>query len=456
MGDLIQAVPSVIEDVQQQAAMWTRPLTQKPLCQHRESSLLDPILVPPISDLLRQPKLKRKSLKSIRKQQITGIELVESLLSGNLSKLGITVPVYLQQKGHQHGNYYDLVLTNQKPFDEEYFMLSKSVMSHVTFSRIEESLLLKDWHREATLYTQLRRIPFIKSFVLRKAFVRWKLVLKKSQFDQRVQQMRDVYLMSHPLIAFAIAEVRKLLYSLRNWEFIRIEKDYCYSMDELTDVVDKSLFVCYKTLNNVLGTIHNLLKETGRKSMQWLQELQYVKRNLVQYSGVGIYEEAKRRRVLEQKLRDADQQVMSLGRFITFLGRMMKIELRDITREAVSWYWDDVSSHSKEIGLVQVTFIFRETDEIVLSSPLEDIVFIVTKPTLKFQEFVCKLAEDEDITVFDLPELYYGHNQEAMTAIADDLQTMEKPEDLVVIGQHIMGEIRPIVRHEIRNCLESE
>ena len=384
---------------------------------------------------------------------------MEALMLQKQSQLGVSLPVYLNRRESQSFNYYNLVVVDKRHLNPEHFIVSKSGIVHVKPSGIQEHLSPREWYREATLHRALSRIPFVRTFLARKALIQWRQSIQNGRINRSTQQLNERMLMTQPLLATTALELKKLLQMLHGWKFISIDVDYCYSIDELEDVIDKSLAECKKRMSRVLFDIQHVLGKTRQKAYQWLQELEDVRRNLPLISGLPLSVEKQQRQDLEREICKARSQLMSLGRFCRCMGELVMAELTDVARETVLWFWEEVlcAKHAHEMALIQLMFIFVKTDTVALSPPPKSAVSIITSLTLRLKTLLCAMAEAADVTNVKSVALSVVDKKEVNEFGRFSPTVLERsPGCFLVQGTHISGQVVPIFEGFVRQRFDSE
>ncbi|XP_072028282.1 dynein heavy chain domain-containing protein 1-like [Amphiura filiformis] len=391
MGDLKQALPTVVLETTKREAVWSEGLglTAAALSMDLPSKPKPAVEEDDVSSRSRAPSIVAPSWTKeavfLNEDQytisendadeykplapMTGKQAVE--LFGQGRHLGKATFVYLNRTPNRHYRPYDLtVVPKHKANPNEHWIVSCFGIMHKIAGKPTQSKALYDWHREAVLWAAITKIPFYKYYLVKKAFIRWRANHKFNEYAMIREKVGVSLLLAVPSFGAAMLQISKLLQELITVRMLPLELDHCYTLAEFEHAAQNKR----KYGENILGKFFSycklIVEKTCEDSFETLKFCEaQAKKDKALFSKESLYVQRQKKEQREQNLKKAQEETRRLGNLVQLVDKMLQCHLLKVTRTNITSFVKDTMSEGitpKRDALFVVKLIFSPKSTLTL------------------------------------------------------------------------------------------
>lgn len=318
-----------------------------------EKPLLDPLLTSEIKDehFSRSdrntlfPKTQVKSpRKNINEGHLGGpssslknaYDVIEAFASGQLKSESESV--YLNYTNRDKWNPYDLTIVSKTKVNSEHFVISKFGVLRVFPDETSDFQSFADWLREASLYTLLRKIPFLKHYLAKRVFRQWYRNVRFAQFARIHSQVSQVSIRFLPDFANALLKIQNLSEELLTVPFHHLSALSRYSQESFEHSLQGSQSKAQRFLQKYFKYCRRIVTGVIKSSQSRVLELETEKRHKPFVSDLPLSVQKEKHLKLEHDLKAAVYQESKLADFVCLAEHILYSCLLKLARqEAQSW-----------------------------------------------------------------------------------------------------------------------
>ena len=318
-----------------------------------EKPLLDPLLSSEIKDehfsksdrntlfpkkQLRSPRksIKEGCLGSPSSNMKNAYDVIEAFASGQLKSESESV--YFNYTNRSKWNPYDLTIVSKTKVNPEHFVISKFGVLRVYPNETSDFQSFADWLREAGLYTILRKIPFLKHYLVKKAFRQWYRNVRFAQFARIHARVSQVSIRFLPDFANALLKIQNLSEELLTVPFHHLTALSCYSQESFEHSLQGSQSKAQRFLQKYFKYCRRIVTGVIKSSQSRVLELETEKRHKPFVSDLPLSVQKEKHLKLERDLKAAVYQESSLADFVCLAEHILYSCLLKLARqEAQSW-----------------------------------------------------------------------------------------------------------------------
>ncbi|XP_066445025.1 dynein heavy chain domain-containing protein 1 isoform X2 [Eleutherodactylus coqui] len=288
--------------------------------------------------------------------RISGYEAAEIMV--RYRHLRKVVFLHLNRSRGLQDCFYDLSVAPLARLHPEHFVFSPFGILHVSPRSSSEVQELGVWHREAVLCRALRKIPFYRDFLRRRAFRRWQHNMQGIRFIRRRALLSRRMLTSAPHYTAALHHINRLLQQMAqlSWLPALLSDPTCLPQLE----TEQS-----QTRSEAKSRLRSLLCLTA-EVLEMVRQDTYIMLQTAQEDAVHYRTEATRGR-----LQRIESWLHRLGSLSSLVGYMICENLTSILQRSVSTFVLGVSQvmAATERSFLLVSLEFGEDGDLRLSPP---------------------------------------------------------------------------------------
>ncbi|KAK1786014.1 hypothetical protein P4O66_017557 [Electrophorus voltai] len=288
--------------------------------------------------------------------------------------LGTDIPFKVIKHPQEIGSRpYELCVVPPSKAGPDHYIFSPTSVTHIQDGQSVGVWSLAGWYQEAVLWKALRDIPFFRSYLLRKGFMRWRRNIRRIVFRRRRDLLHTHMLIAVPQISHALLHFNRLLEELSRVCWIPQDESRTFTLLEFQTRLSKvsqesrgflERFLHYRSL--ILTTVRDF-------SHSAYQELhQQVELSAQGQRGLPLHTQQASTRRLRQQLEQTGRVQHKLGRFAALVDHMIVQGLVTISRREITAFHTRVLKREQgAVGSVfQAELIFGEDSQLTVFPPL--------------------------------------------------------------------------------------
>ena len=266
----------------------------------------------------------------------TAYQVIESFASGQLKSESESV--YLNYTNADHWEPYNLTVVLKTRVNPEHFIISKFGILRVYSDGESELQSFADWLREASMYTMLRKIPFLRDYISKKVLRQWHSNVRFRNFARVHSQVSLRGVRYLPDFSDALFKVRNLCEELLTISFNQLRPLGGYAPGDYTHRLQGSQTKALRLLQRFFKYCQRIVAEVIEKTQSRALELETEKRHQPFVSDLPLSIQKERHMKLDRDLKAARYQESRLQDFITLVERVIISCLLKLARnESQTW-----------------------------------------------------------------------------------------------------------------------
>lgn len=279
---------------------------------------------------------KERNLDSPNSNMKNAYEVIEAFASGKLKTESESV--YLNYTNRDKWNPYDLTIVSKTKVNSEHFVISKFGILRVYPDETSDFQSFADWLREATLYVLLRKIPFLKYYLIKKAFRQWYRNVRFAQFARIHDQVSQISIRFLPDFADALLKIQNLSEELVTVPFHLLNPLASYNQESFEHSLQGSQSKAHRFLQRYFKYCRRIVTGVIKSSQSRVLELETEKRHKPFVSDLPLSVQKEKHSKLERDLNAASYQETKLADFVSLAEHIVHSCLLKLARqEAQSW-----------------------------------------------------------------------------------------------------------------------
>ncbi|KAL7709827.1 dynein heavy chain cytosolic putative [Lotmaria passim] len=289
---------------------------------------------------------------------------------------------------------YDLVATKKGCENPEHYILSATGVVHIRPGRPSEVMTLADYMKEASLFNILRKIPFFKTFLLYKAFLRLQMKLRQRKYAAVRKMLSKDLLVAKPTFAYPLLELVKYSHTISDAKLIEYDPQGKHDY-----VVDDFMLAQSRQRQKASVFVNGVVERMEEKVTKLVEALQHradvpdinTREALEQYlltvaAGEGTDTRAKRkaksmidaREDLERRMRELKRSLVEYSKLHHFIRLVDFLASEQLFRRVLSvmqTFLNTVRGQAQsEVRKVGFQILLRPEDSTIVLDPKEAVL----------------------------------------------------------------------------------
>lgn len=284
---------------------------------------------------LRSPK--KGSIKDGALSHMTNTyDVIQAFATGQLKTESESI--YLNYTNSDRWNPYDLTIVPKNKVQPEHFVISKFGILRVYPDSASDFQSFADWLREASYYKMLRKIPFLKNYLIQRTFKQWHCNVRFAQYARFSAKTSRASIRFLPNFANALFKIRCLSEELLSVHFHELVPLSSYDQDSLEQALQGSLSKAHRLLVKYYKYCRRIVNEVIRTTNSRVVDLETEKRHKPYVSDLPLSIQKENHAQLEKDLKAAQYQESKLANFVCLVEHIMSTCILTLTRQgAQSW-----------------------------------------------------------------------------------------------------------------------
>ena len=263
-------------------------------------------------------------------------DVIEAFATGQLKSESESI--YLNYTNSERWNPYSLTIVPKNKVQPEHFVISKFGILRVYSDETSDFQSFADWLREAALYKMLRKIPFLKNYLIQHAFKQWYGNVRFAQYVRVHTQVSRVAIRFLPDFTNALLKIRCLSEELLTVPFHHLAPQSCYDQDSMEHSLQSSQLKAQRFLVKYFKYCRRIVIEVVKSSRSRVIDFETDKRHKPFVSDLPLSVQKEKLLRLEHDLKAAKLQESKLANFVGLAERIIYACLLALSRqEAMSW-----------------------------------------------------------------------------------------------------------------------
>lgn len=260
---------------------------------------------------------------------------------------------------------YDLVVADVKDSNTEYYSTSPSGIVHVIPGQSSECFSLANWTRQTMMFRILRKIPFYKNYLHRKAFTAWRANVRFGLFARQRKNVADRLFLARDSTYAAVLQIKKHLIDVKTMRLLSVdsrtsEKDVYVdqqnaSLTKIGHQFEDYLRHIIREVQSVLSAVQNV----HGKAIKDMSGVDYTTDSLGNpekaKSLVQLREEKEQRKLMKQRARF---EFGSLPDFIRFIDYLVVETLVSLVVKSIQIFYEELIK-PRTAGVFEATVRFN-------------------------------------------------------------------------------------------------
>ena len=277
-------------------------------------------------------------------------EVIEAFATGQLKVESESI--YLNYTNSDRWNPYDLTIVPKTKVQPEHFVISKFGILQVYPDETSDFQSFADWLREAALYKMLRKIPFLKYYLVQNALKQWYGNVRFAQYVRVHTQVSRVAIRFLPDFADALLKIQCLSEELLTISFQHLSPQLCYDQDSMEHSLQGSHLKAQRFLVKYFKYCRRIITEVVKSTHSRVIDFETDKRHKPFVSDLPLSVQKEKLLKLEHDLKAAKLQESKLANFIGLAERIVYVCLLTLSRqEARTWIETVITEDSDRASL---------------------------------------------------------------------------------------------------------
>lgn len=294
------------------------------------------------ADTLFPKKQIRSPRKSVEAEAALGLsmknmyDIINAFGTGELKSESESI--YLNYTNSDKWNPYDLTVVSKTKVDPEHFVISKFGILRVYPDQTSDFQSFADWLREAGLYKLLRKISFLKNYLIQRAFRQWYNNARFIRFSQVHLQVSKLSIRFLPDFASALLKIKSLGDELLTVAFYQLSPLSNYNQDSLEHALQISQSNVQRFLLKYFKYCRRIVAEVIKSTHNCVADLEMDKQHKPFVSNLPLSVQKEKQSELERDLKAAKYQESKLTNFVCLAEQVsLTCLLTLFKQEAQSW-----------------------------------------------------------------------------------------------------------------------
>ena len=271
-------------------------------------------------------------------------DVIEAFATGQLKSESESI--YLNYTNSDRWDPYSLTIVPKTKVQPEHFVISKFGILRVYPDETSDFQSFADWLREAALYKMLRKIPFLKKYLIQNAFKQWYGNVRFAQYVKVHTQVSRVAIRFLPDFTDALLKIRCLSEELLTVPFHHLAPQSCYDQDSMEHSLQGSQLKAQRFLIKYFKYCRRIVTEVVKSTHSRVIDFETDKRHKPFVSDLPLSVQTEKLLRLERDLKAAKLQESKLANFVGLAERTIYACLLALSRqEAMSWIATVITDH---------------------------------------------------------------------------------------------------------------
>jgi len=264
LDDIQRYLPRIVSEISRQESVWSNTLGLSLLTA---SVCLPYSLQPVVSETINSGAVSYAEatnsdeyVQGVQLLPQTGCQVVEHIIKHE--SMGDTKIWFLNQNTTESFDPYDLAVVSRNRIVPEHYVMSIFGVLHVKPVGQSELIALGQWYREAIVFRTMRKIKYFSTYLVLKAFKRWKKNVAFLKFLKSRKQIECTHLLGVPQMMSAILKVKSLLLEMQGVKLLPSEHKICYTLSQFNQtvigMVKKARIYIAKLYNHFLSILRKV------------------------------------------------------------------------------------------------------------------------------------------------------------------------------------------------------
>lgn len=328
---------------------------------------------------VRSPK--KSLLKEDASTEMTNMyDVIQAFATGQLR--AESESIYLNYTHSDRWNPYDLTVVSKSKTQSEHFVVSKFGILRVYPDTASDFQSFADWLREASYYKMLRKIPFLKNYLIQHAFKQWYGNVRFAQYARFHAKATRALIRFLPDFLSALLKIRSLSEELLTVRFHQLLPLSNYNQESLEYALQGSLSKSHRLLVKYYKYCRRIVNEVIRTTNCRVIDLEGEKRHKPFVSDLPLSIQKENHAQLEKDLKAAQYQESKLANFVSLVEHIVSTCILSLSRQGAQSWVATVLTQQEEERAVCVTPDYSSVVSSGISYPHQSTVDIESEPSL--------------------------------------------------------------------------
>ncbi len=285
---------------------------------------------------VRSPKkqVKEGALSSTKMSNI--YDVIQAFATGQLK--AESESIYLNYTHSDRWNPYNLTIVPKSKIQSEHFVVSKFGILRVYPDTASDFQSFAEWLREASYYKMLRKIPFLKNYLIQRTFKQWYSNVRFAQYARFHAEATRAAIRFLPDFASALLKIKSLSEELLTVRFHELVPLSNYDQESLEYALQGSLSKSHRLLLRYYKYCRRIVNEVIRTTNCRVVDLEAEKRHKPFVSDLPLSIQKENLAQLEKDLKAAKYQESKLANFVCLVEHIVSTCVLRLSRQgAQSW-----------------------------------------------------------------------------------------------------------------------
>ena len=271
----------------------------------------------------------------------TGFDVVNGFAQGRLKHHELIYLNYQSECDSKYFNPYDLIVVLPYEVKAEHYIASRFGFFNIQPDGSTDPIPFSVWCRDAALFCTLQKIPFFKTYLIRKMLIHWKANAHYNKFIRMRRIIEQTHLQYFPGVPQALLQIVKLIHELLSLKFYSFKPLKKYSLEDLKICLETSHSMAERYLKKFFKYCHRTVAGVVEGSHQKVTELEKILRHqptVFEATDIAMSTQLSEKKRLEQDLQQTRYQASRMGDFTTLVDQMLHHSLLQLARENAAHY----------------------------------------------------------------------------------------------------------------------
>ncbi len=273
-------------------------------------------------------------------------DVIEAFSTGKLKSESESI--YFNYANSDKWNPYDLTIVPKRKVQSEHFVVSKFGILQVHPDGTSDLQSFAGWLREASFYKMLRRSPFLKTYLVQRAFKQWYGNVRFAQFARFYRQVARLSIRFLPDFASALLKIQSLSEELLTVPFHQLVPLSNYDQETLEQAIQGSLSKAQRLLHKYFKYCRRFIMEVIKTTISQVIIFETDRRHKPFVSDLPLSVQKDKFSQLEKDLKAAKYQASNLANFVCLAEYILSTCILTLSKHGAQSWIDTVLTKEED------------------------------------------------------------------------------------------------------------